>query len=96
MAGWVGTEIVTAGEKSRGKVAKHFAKVVKELVKFNNYNSSMAMMAALQESTSASFACKGGFFSRRLRPLTISIPFQSRGSVYSTISAAPISSPMIR
>lgn len=50
---WAGTEILSAPEKSRQKVARHFAKVVKELVRLNDYCSSFAITAQLTDSTSA-------------------------------------------
>ena len=52
MALWVGTEILSAPEKLRHKIARHFVKVIKELLKLNNYCSSFAMTAQLTDSTS--------------------------------------------
>ena len=58
IATWAGTEILSAPEKSRQKVARHFAKVVKELVRLNNYCSSFAICAQLTDVSSASFVAQ--------------------------------------
>lgn len=57
IATWAGTEILSAPEKNRQKVARHFAKVVKELVRLNNYCSSFAITAQLTDSTSTAPSC---------------------------------------